>query len=74
MEKKIEGTVDKLLESISPGMHVFSIGFEIVLILLGIFLLFKNRGLKEKKGASYAGLICFVLGIIAVISRFVQMR
>jgi len=36
--------------------------------------LFKNRGLKEKKGASYAGLICFVLGIVAVISGFVQMR
>ena len=30
MEKKIEGTVDKLLESISPGMHVFSIGFGII--------------------------------------------
>lgn len=75
MEQKIEGAIDSGLESLSSGLYVFSVGFGIVLIILGAILLFKSktRGSNKKKGAVNIGLISLVLGVVAVISGLMQM-
>lgn len=73
MEQKIEGAIDKGLESISSGLYIFSVGIGIVLIILGAFLLLKNRGSQKKKGIANMGLVCLVLGVVAIISGIVQM-
>ena len=73
MEQKIEGVIDQGLESISTGLYTFSIGFGFVLIILGALLLFRKRRVKEKKGISYGGLVCLVLGILAIHSGLMQM-
>ena len=73
MEQIIEKTVDKWLKSISTGLYVYSIGFGIVLIISGVILLLKKRGSKDKKGIFYGGLVCIIVGIIAIVSGFMQM-
>lgn len=73
MEQKIEAAIDKGLESISYGLYISSIGFGIVLILLGIFLVLKNKGSQKKTGMANIGLICLVLGVVAIISGLIQM-
>ena len=75
MEQKIEGAIDSGLESLSSGLYVFSVGFGIVLIILGAILLFKSkeRGSYKIKGAVNFGLISLVLGVVAVISGLMQM-
>lgn len=73
MEKIIENTLDNGLENISSQLHIFSIGIGIVLIILGIILFFTNRGVKGKRSLLNCGLICVVIGIIAIISGLVQM-
>ena len=73
MEKTIETAIDNGLESISSQLYIFSVGAGIVLVLLGIILLFTNKGSKGKKGMVNGGLICLVIGIVAIISGFVQM-
>lgn len=73
MEQIIEKTVDKWLESISTGLYVYSIGFGIMLIISGAILLFKKMGSKDKKGIFYGGLVCIIVGIIAIVSGFMQM-
>ena len=74
MEKVIEGAIDNGLESISSGLYIFSIGFGILLLLLGAFLLLKNRGSQKKKGIVNIGLVCLVLGVAAIISGLVQIK
>ena len=73
MEERIEGVIDQGLESIATGLYTFSIGFGFVLIILGALLLFRKRRVKEKKGISCGGLICLVLGILAILSGLMQM-
>lgn len=73
MEQKIEGVIDQGLESISTGLYTFSIGFGLVLIILGALLLFRKRRVKEKQGISYGVLVCLVLGILAILSGLMQM-
>ncbi len=73
MEQKVEGAVDKWLESISSGLYLYSIAFGIVLVILGVFLLFKKRGAKGNKTVFYGSLACLVLGLIAIASGFMQM-
>ncbi|MGO0985151.1 hypothetical protein ACTPEW_04410 [Clostridioides difficile] len=73
MEKAIETAIDNGLESISSGLYIFSVGIGIALILLAIVLFLVNRKSKGKKGMVNAGLICLVIGIVAVVSGFIQM-
>lgn len=73
MEQKIERAIDKGLESISSGLYLFSVGLGFVLIILGAFLLLINRSPQKKKGLVNIGLVCLVLGIVAVISGIIQM-
>ena len=49
MEQKVEGAVDKWLGSISSGLYLYSIAFGIVLVILGVFLLFKKKGSERKQ-------------------------
>ncbi len=72
MEQTIEGTIDNGLESISAQLYIFSIGLGIVLLILGAFLVIKNKGSKKKKSITNIGLICLVLGIVAIISGLMQ--
>jgi hypothetical protein len=72
MERKVEGVIDNGLESISAQLYIFSVGLGIVLVILGAFLFIKNKGSKMKKGITNIGLICLVLGIVAIISGLVQ--
>ena len=73
IEKTVDKWVDKWLESISTGLYVYSIGFGIMLIISGAILLFKKMGSKDKKGIFYGGLVCIIVGIIAIVSGFMQM-
>lgn len=74
MEQIIEGTIDRGLESIASGLYIFSIVFGIALILLGVLLLFKNKDPKKKKSITNMGLLCLVIGVVAIISGLVQMK
>lgn len=74
MEQIVEGTIDKGLESIASGLYMFSIVFGVVLVLLGIVLLFKNKYPKKIKGITNMGLVCLVIGVVAIISGLVQMK
>lgn len=73
MEQKTERAIDKGFEIISSGPYIFSVGFGIVLILLGAFLLLKNRCSQKKKGIANIGLLCLVLSFIAITSGLLQM-
>ena len=73
MEKVLENAIDNGLGRISSGLYLFSIGLGIVLVILGVILIFKNRGSKEKKKTANVGLICLLIGIVAVISGGVQL-
>lgn len=73
MEKTIENAIDNSLESISSGLYLFSIVLGIALIILGVVLFFANRATKGKKGIANGGLICFVIGVIAIVSGIMQM-
>lgn len=73
MEKIMENAIDSGLESISLGLYFFSIGLGIALIILGGILFFTNKGVKGKKAVVNGGFICFIIGVIAIISGFVQM-
>lgn len=74
MEQIIEGTIDRGLESIASGLYIFSIVFGIALILLGVLLLFKNKDPKKKKSITNMGLLCLVIGVVAIISGLVQIK
>lgn len=73
MEKTIENAIDNSLESISSGLYLFSIGLGFVLIILGMILFFTNKAAKGKKSIANGGLICFVIGVIAIVSGIIQM-
>lgn len=73
MEKSIENAIDNWLESISPGLYLFSIGLGIVLMILGAILFFTKKGSKGKKAISKRGLACLVIGMVAVVSGLIQM-
>lgn len=73
MEKTIENAIDNGFESISLGLYLFSIGLGFVLVILGVILFFNNKGSKGKKGISNGGLVCLTIGIIAIVSGFMQM-
>lgn len=74
MEQIIEGTIDKGLESIASSLYIFSIIFGIALVLMGVLLLFNRKDPKKKKSLLTRGLLCLVIGVIAIISGLVQMK
>lgn len=73
MEQIIEDTIDRGLERIASGIYIFSIVFGIALVLLGVLLLFKNKNTLKKKNITNMGLVCLVIGVVAIISGLVQM-
>lgn len=73
MEKSIEHAIDQGLLSISSELYLFSILFGVVLLLSGGILLITNKGSHRKKRFANGGLLCFVIGIIAIVSGFLQM-
>lgn len=75
MEQIVEGTIDRGLESIASGLYIFSIVFGIALVLMGgVLLLFKNKDPKKKKNIANIGLVCLVIGVVAIISGLIQMK
>lgn len=72
MEKFLENTIDNGLESISSQLHMLSVGVGIVLFITGIIFVISNRGSKGRKRFLNGGLFCIVIGIIAVVSGFMQ--
>lgn len=73
MEQKIENAIDNGLEGIASQLYIFSVGFGIVLIIIGIILFLTGKRSKDKRGKSNAGLICAIIGIIGIVSGLVQM-
>lgn len=71
METIIENAIDNKLQSLSSELYLFSVGVGIVLLIAGIILLITNK--KKKRGRVYGGLICLLLGLMAIISGFIQM-
>ncbi|WHY58585.1 hypothetical protein [Peribacillus simplex] len=73
MEQRIEKSIDHILESASSQLYIFSVGLGIVLVILGISLILAGKRSKGKMGKTNTGLICTVIGIIAIVSGTVQM-
>ncbi|MGG3892194.1 hypothetical protein [Metabacillus fastidiosus] len=73
MEQRIENYIDNVLESSSSQLYLFSVGLGIVLVILGISLILAGKRSKGKMGKTNTGLICTVIGIIAIVSGTVQM-
>lgn len=73
MEQRIENFIDNILESISSQLYIFSVGFGIVIITLGIILFFSRKSSKEKMSKTKASLVCIVIGIVAIVSGLIQM-
>jgi uncharacterized membrane protein HdeD (DUF308 family) len=71
MEKNIENAVDMGLDNISSQLYIFSIVSGIVLLIIGIVLLITNKG-GAKKNITNIGLICIVIGIVAMVSGAIQ--
>lgn len=61
MEKKIENFLDKIFESMVPGVYYFSIFLGVALIALGCYLYLKNYKTRN------TGIIIFIVGVIALI-------
>lgn len=73
MEQRIEKSIDHILESASSQLYIFSVGLGIVLVILGISLILAGKRSKGKMGKTNTGLICTVIGIVAIVSGTVQM-
>lgn len=73
MEHKIENAIDHALDSASSGLYIFSVGFGIVLAIVGIVLYFAGKRSKGKSSKANIGLICSLIGIMAIVSGIVQM-
>lgn len=73
MEQKIENAIDNGLESIASQLYIFSVGFGVILIIIGIVLFLTGKRSKDKRAKSNAGLICAIIGIIAIVSGLLQM-
>lgn len=73
MEQRIEKSIDHVLESASSQLYIFSVGLGIVLVILGISLILAGKRSKGKMGKTNTGLICTVIGIVAIVSGTVQM-
>ncbi|MGG5314617.1 hypothetical protein [Enterococcus sp. AZ072] len=72
MEKVIENAIDNKLQSLSSELYFFSVGVGIVLVITGIVLILSSRKKKEKNCRGYGGIICLFLGVVAIISGFIQ--
>ncbi|QTL52385.1 MULTISPECIES: hypothetical protein [Priestia] len=72
MEQRIEKSINHVLESASSQLYIFSIGLGIVLVILGIFLFLSGKRTKGKTGKINTGLICAVIGIVAIVSGTIQ--
>ncbi|WP_226003197.1 hypothetical protein [Paenibacillus sp. BJ-4] len=72
MEQRIEKSINYVLESASSQLYIFSIGLGIVLVILGIFLFLSGKRTKGKTGKINTGLICAVIGIVAIVSGTIQ--
>ncbi|UNK19565.1 hypothetical protein MNQ98_05915 [Paenibacillus sp. N3/727] len=73
MEQRIEKAIDNALDSASPQLYMFGVGFGIVLVILGIVLFFASKRKKGNGSKTNAGLICAVIGILAIVNGTVQM-
>lgn len=73
MEKTLENAIDNGLESISSGLYIFSIGVGIVLVVLGAIFFLINKGTNGKKKIANGGLICIVIGVVAIVSGVLQL-
>ena len=72
MEQKIENMIDNRLESIASLFYFFSIGFGVLLFIVGIIIFLNDKRSKEKKGKINTGLICVIIGIVAILSGLAQ--
>lgn len=67
MEQQIETIIDKGLESIAPFFNISSIVIGAALVFGGIIFIIKKKGKNVN-----ISLICIIIGIIAIISGFLQ--
>lgn len=68
MEKRIEGTIDRLIDEISPEMIFLNIGIGFVLIVIGLLFIVSNIDTKKTK----IGMVILCIGIMAFISGLVR--
>ncbi len=73
MEQIIENAVDKGLDNIAAQLYLFSVGFGIVLIIIGLVLYTKGKGSKDNRIKANVGLISMIIGIVAIVSGLVQL-
>lgn len=72
MEEKIDKLVDMVLNSLSSRLYFGSIILGIALIILGIIFLLEAK-MRKNKVKSNIGLACIGIGILGIISGFVQL-
>lgn len=71
MEQRIEIYIDNSLENIAPLLYLFSIAGGIVLIIIGIILILKNRKTPNDK-MKMIGMAIIGVGFLALFSGFIQ--
>ena len=55
------------------GMHIFNISLAAVMIIIGIFLVYKTRNIKQKSGKKIAGWILLILGVLTLLTHVIQL-
>lgn len=73
MEEKMEQYIDSSLEGFTPFLYKLNVVGGILLIIIGIFLVIKNKDNSKAKGM-IIGVICAGIGILALFSGMIQIR
>ncbi|HLR66867.1 MAG TPA: hypothetical protein VK105_06985 [Virgibacillus sp.] len=72
MEEKIENYIDSSLEGLEPFLYKLNVAGGIILIIIGLLLIIKNKD-NSKRKMMIIGVICTGIGVLALSSGIMQM-
>ena len=55
------------------AMHIFNVSIAAVMIVIGIILVYKTRGIKQRSGKKIAGWILLILGALTLITHVISL-
>jgi len=71
VESRIAGYIGSTLENVAPTLYLLSVICGIVLVMIGFYLIIKNRN-NHYKTKKIIGVICISIGFLAVFSGIIQ--